>query len=59
MAGIARGLRGNATGVTIFRGSEQIRACLLFEAMLANAMRIAEARFGHLLLYDGEHVHAA
>ena len=31
----------------------------VFEAMLANAMRICEANFGHLLLYDGEGYHAA
>jgi GAF domain-containing protein len=31
----------------------------VFEAMLANAMRICEANFGHLLLYDGENYHAA
>src|SRR5262249_25384792 len=31
----------------------------VFEAMLANAMRICEANFGHLLLYDGESYHAA
>ena len=30
-----------------------------FEAMLASAMRICEANFGHLLLYDGENYHAA
>jgi len=27
--------------------------------MLANAMRICEAKFGHLVLYDGEGFHAA
>ena len=26
----------------------------VFEAMLANALRICEAKFGHVLLYDGE-----
>src|SRR4051812_21313992 len=26
----------------------------VFEAMLSNALRICEAKFGHLLLYDGE-----
>ena len=26
----------------------------VFETMLANALRICEAKFGHLLLYDGE-----
>jgi GAF domain-containing protein len=31
----------------------------VFEAMLANAMRICEANFGHLLLYDGETYRAA
>ena len=31
----------------------------VFEAMLANALRICEAKFGHLLLYDGERFHAA
>ena len=31
----------------------------VFEAMLANALRICEAKFGHLLLYDGELYHAA
>jgi GAF domain-containing protein len=31
----------------------------VFEAMLANAMRICEANFGHLLLYDGESYRAA
>jgi two-component system, NtrC family, sensor kinase len=30
----------------------------VFEAMLANALRICEAKFGHLLLYDGEGFHA-
>src|SRR5262249_34463080 len=30
-----------------------------FEAMLTNAMRICEAKFGHLLLYDGESFHPA
>jgi GAF domain-containing protein len=30
----------------------------VFEAMLANALRICEAKFGHLLLYDGERFHA-
>src|SRR5262245_25835464 len=29
----------------------------VFEAMLANALRICEAKFGHLLLYDGEGFH--
>ncbi len=31
----------------------------VFEAILANAMRICEARFGHLVLYDGEGFHGA
>jgi GAF domain-containing protein len=31
----------------------------MFEAMLAHAMRICEAKFGHLLLYDGEGFHGA
>ena len=31
----------------------------VFEAMLTNALRICEAKFGHLLLYDGERFHAA
>jgi GAF domain-containing protein len=32
---------------------------LVFQAMLVNAMRICEAEFGHLLLYDGESYRAA
>jgi signal transduction histidine kinase/putative methionine-R-sulfoxide reductase with GAF domain len=31
----------------------------VFEALLANAMRICEAKFGHLLLHDGENFRAA
>jgi signal transduction histidine kinase len=31
----------------------------VFEAMLANAMRICEAKFGHLLLFDSGGFHAA
>ena len=31
----------------------------VFEAMLANALRICDAKFGHILLYDGERYHAA
>ncbi|MGA7665159.1 MAG: GAF domain-containing protein [Pseudolabrys sp.] len=31
----------------------------VFEAMLTNALRICEAKFGHLLLYDGDRFHAA
>jgi transcriptional regulator with GAF, ATPase, and Fis domain len=31
----------------------------VFQSMLVNAMRICEAEFGHLLLYDGECFRAA
>ena len=31
----------------------------VFEAMLAKALRICEAKFWHVLLYDGERFHAA
>ena len=31
----------------------------VFEAMLSNALRICEAKFGHILLYDGERYHAS
>ena len=31
----------------------------VFQSMLVNAMRICEAEFGHLLLYDGEFFRAA
>jgi two-component system, NtrC family, sensor kinase len=31
----------------------------VFQTMLANAMRICEAKFGHLVLYDGEGFHGA
>jgi GAF domain-containing protein len=31
----------------------------VFEAMLANALRLCEAKFGHVLRYDGERYHAA
>ena len=31
----------------------------VFEAMLDNAMSICEAKFGHLLLFNGESLHAA
>jgi len=30
----------------------------VFESILSNALRICEAKFGHLLLYDGESFHA-
>jgi GAF domain-containing protein len=30
----------------------------VFEAILSNALRICEAKFGHLLLYDGDSFHA-
>jgi two-component system, NtrC family, sensor kinase len=30
----------------------------VFEAMLVNALRICDAKFGHILLYDGERFHA-
>ena len=31
----------------------------VFGAILANALRICEAKFGHILLYDGERYHAS
>jgi GAF domain-containing protein len=31
----------------------------VFEAMLVNALHICDAKFGHILLYDGERFHAA
>jgi GAF domain-containing protein/DNA-binding response OmpR family regulator/anti-sigma regulatory factor (Ser/Thr protein kinase) len=31
----------------------------VFESILANAMRMCEARFGHVVLYDGEALHGA
>jgi GAF domain-containing protein len=31
----------------------------VFEAILTNARRLCEAKFGHLLVYDGEHFRAA
>ena len=30
----------------------------VFEAMLGRALRICDAKFGHILLYDGERFHA-
>src|SRR5215471_10277738 len=30
----------------------------VFEAMLVNALRICDAKFGHILLYEGERFHA-
>jgi two-component system, NtrC family, sensor kinase len=31
----------------------------VFEGMLVNALRICDAKFGHILLYDGERFHAS
>src|ERR1700757_5545826 len=30
----------------------------VFEAMLGSALRICDAKFGHILLYEGGHFHA-
>jgi two-component system, NtrC family, sensor kinase len=51
-------LQAASAGVLKIIGSSPRDMKPVFEAMLVNALRICDAKFGHILLYDGERFHA-